>query len=69
MSYNAIIIILVSVDLRISLYINILKRFILKVFAKTNNENKLGLSCAKLRLSKAAFYPAIMVLRLWVGKE
>ena len=39
MSYNAITIMLVSVDLRISVYINILKRFILKVFAKTNNEN------------------------------
>ena len=39
MSYNAITIMLVSVDLRISVYINILNRFILKVFAKTNNEN------------------------------
>ena len=39
MSYNAITIMLVSVYLRISVYINILKRFILKVFAKTNNEN------------------------------
>ena len=39
MSYNAITIMLVSVDLRISVYINILKRFVLKVFAKTDNEN------------------------------
>ena len=39
MSYNAITIMLVSVYLRISVYINILKRFILKVFAKTKNEN------------------------------
>ena len=39
MSYNAITIMLVSVDLRISVYINILKRFVLKVIAKTDNEN------------------------------
>ena len=39
MSYNAITIMLVSVDLRISVYINILKRFVLKVFAKTDNKN------------------------------
>ena len=39
MTYNAIIIMLVSVDLRISVYISILKRFVLKVFAKTDNEN------------------------------
>ena len=39
MSYNAITIMLVSVYLRISVYINILKRFVLKVFAKTDNEN------------------------------
>ena len=39
MSYNAITIMLVSVDFRISVYINILKRFVLKVFAKTDNEN------------------------------
>ena len=39
MSYNAITIMLVSVDLRISVQINILKRFVLKVFAKTDNEN------------------------------
>ena len=39
MSYNAITIMLVSVDLRISVYISILKRFVLKVFAKTDNEN------------------------------
>ena len=39
MSYNAITMMLVSVDLGFSVYVNILKRFVLKVFAKTENEN------------------------------